>query len=91
MGIPARYVSGYFHSEPEAGVGVTVVGESHAWAEAFVGEWRPFDPTNTVPVGERHVVVAAGRDYHDVVPVKGVYSGAPSTVPTVLVELTRRA
>lgn len=89
MGIPARYVSGYLHPRDDAELGETVAGESHAWAEAWVGEWFAFDPTNTSTVGERHVLVARGRDYGDVTPLKGVYSGAPSSTPTVVVELTR--
>jgi transglutaminase-like putative cysteine protease len=35
MGIPARYVSGYLHSRPEAALGQKVSGESHAWIEAW--------------------------------------------------------
>ena len=42
-------------------------------------------------LGERHVVVARARDYRDVVPLKGIYSGAPSSTFTVDVALTRRA
>lgn len=91
IGIPSRYASGYFDSRLEAEVGETVIGESHAWAEAWIGGWYPFDPTNDVPVGERHVLVARGRDYRDVTPLKGVYTGAPSSTSTVTVELTRRA
>jgi transglutaminase-like putative cysteine protease len=89
MGIPARYVSGYLHPKADADFEVTVAGESHAWAEAWVGEWVAFDPTNVGPVAERHVLVARGREYGDVTPMKGVYSGAPSSTPTVVVELTR--
>ena len=89
MGIPARYVSGYFHPNADAGPGEVHVGDSHAWLEAWTGGWRSVDPTNPVPVAERHVVVARGRDYNDVSPLKGVYSGAPSTTPRVTVELTR--
>jgi transglutaminase-like putative cysteine protease len=91
MGIPCRYASGYFDSRLEANVGETVFGESHAWAEAWIGGWYPFDPTNDVPVGQRHVLVALGRDYRDVTPLKGVYSGSPSSTTSVSVELTRRA
>lgn len=89
MGIPCRYVSGYFHPKADAAIGETHVGDSHAWLEAWTGAWRAVDPTNPVPVGERHVVVARGRDYRDVSPLKGVYSGAPSSTPQVRVELTR--
>jgi hypothetical protein len=42
-------------------------------------------------VGSRHVVVATGRDYADVSPLKSVYSGAPSSTPNVEVQLTRQA
>ena len=91
MGVPARYVSGYLHPEPDADLGVTVVGESHAWAEAWLGEWHAFDPTNGEAIGERHVLVGRGRDYHDVAPLKGIYTGAPTATPTVTVELMRRA
>ena len=91
MGIPARYASGYFHPRPDAARGESVHGESHAWCEAWVGDWHPFDPTNAVVVGERHVLVARGRDYRDVTPLKGIISGAPAATPDVLVELTRHA
>jgi transglutaminase-like putative cysteine protease len=91
MGIPARYASGYFHPQADAHIGDTVHGESHAWCEAWIGDWWPFDPTNAVAAGERHVLVARGRDYRDVPPLKGILSGAPSTTPAVSVELTRQA
>lgn len=91
MGIPARYASGYLHPQADAQIGDTVHGESHAWCEAWTGDWRPFDPTNAVAIGERHVLVARGRDYRDVPPLKGIVSGAPSTTPAVSVELTRHA
>ena len=51
MGIPARYASGYFHPQADAQIGDTVHGESHAWCEAWTGDWWPFDPTNAVAVG----------------------------------------
>jgi transglutaminase-like putative cysteine protease len=91
LGIPARYVSGYLHPAPEADFGHTVEGESHAWVEWWDGDWTPCDPTNGRPVGLEHVVVARGRDYGDVPPHKGIYSGPPATDLTVLVEVTRLA
>lgn len=89
MGVPARYVSGYLHPDPGAPIGETVVGQGHAWVEWWAGEWTAFDPTNGIPVGERHVVVGRGRDYADVPPLKGVFSGAPHVGQRVEVELTR--
>ena len=89
MGIPARYVSGYLHSSEAAEVGTITTGESHAWVEAWTGDWWGFDPTHHCPVGERHVAVARGRDYVDVSPLKGVYHGSPPEALTVSVEITR--
>ena len=88
-GIPARYVSGYLHPKKEPHVGETVAGESHAWIEAWLGGWWGFDPTNGVPAGPRHVVVARGRDYTDVPPLKGIYAGGGSQSLGVSVEVTR--
>ena len=90
VGIPARYVSGYLHPKPNAAIGETVAGESHAWVEWFCGdEWRGFDPTNQIDIGDRHVTVGRGRDYNDVPPLRGVYAGAFKSVLFVKVEITR--
>jgi transglutaminase-like putative cysteine protease len=89
--IPARYVSGYLHTKPDAEVGETVVGESHAWVEAWIGQWWGFDPTNDISIGHRHVWVATGRDYGDVSPLKGIYSGGAATAIEVTVDMTRLA
>lgn len=91
LGIPARYVSGYLHPEPEAGIGETVEGQSHAWVEWWAGEWVAFDPTHDAPAGVDHVVVARGRDYSDVTPLKGVYAGTAGSQLFVSVEVTRLA
>jgi transglutaminase-like putative cysteine protease len=91
VGIPARYVSGYLYPRSDAAVGDTVAGQSHAWVEWYTGDWAGFDPTNGSPIGKRHVIVARGRDYADVTPLKGVYHGAPSTELGVTVEITRLA
>jgi len=90
-GLPARYVSGYLHADPMAEPGQTAVGESHAWVEYWAGSWRACDPTSGAPVRERHVVVARGRDYADIPPLKGVYHGAPASALDVTVEVTRLA
>ncbi len=90
-GLPARYVSGYLHPVPKAEPGRAVAGQSHAWAEYWTGDWVACDPTNNAAVGERHVVIGRGRDYSDVSPLKGIYSGAPSVDMKVTVEVTRLA
>lgn len=80
IGIPARYVSGYLHPKRDAGVGETVRGESHAWVEWWTGDWYGFDPTNDREVGDHHVVVARAREYRDVAPLSGVFSGSASSL-----------
>jgi transglutaminase-like putative cysteine protease len=68
LGVPARYVSGYFYA---AGVAAM-----HAWSEAWVGErWHSFDVARDKPVGETHIKIAVGADYLDACPVRGVRVG----------------
>jgi len=90
-GIPARYVSGYLHPSSAAERGQSLAGQSHAWVEAWVGDWLPFDATNGGPVGERHVVVGRARDYADLAPLNGIFHGGPAKALGVTVELTRLA
>ena len=88
-GIPARYVSGYYHPQPDAELGITVTGESHAWVEWFTGGFTGHDPTNDQDIGERHVIIGRGRDYADVPPIRGIYDGPPASHHSVGVQLTR--
>ncbi|MGE2714930.1 transglutaminase family protein [Mycolicibacterium litorale] len=91
MGIPARYVSGYLHPKPKAAIGDTVDGQSHAWVQAWTGGWWNYDPTNDTDINEQYISVGVGRDYSDVSPLKGIYSGEGSTDLDVVVEITRLA
>ena len=91
MGIPARYVSGYLHPNRRATVGHTVDGQSHAWIQAWTGGWWYYDPTNDTAINEQYISVGVGRDYADVTPLKGIYSGEGSTDLDVVVEITRLA
>ena len=91
MGIPSRYVSGYLHPKRNAKVGDTVDGQSHAWIQAWTGEWWHYDPTNNTEINEQYISVGVGRDYADVTPLKGIYSGEGSTDLDVVVEITRLA
>jgi transglutaminase-like putative cysteine protease len=91
VGLPARYVSGYLHPQPEAEPGDEEEGQSHAWVQYWTGEWMACDPTNRAQVGERHVLVAAGRDYGDVPPLKGIYHGSAGSTMSVTVAVTRLA
>jgi transglutaminase-like putative cysteine protease len=91
MGIPGRYVSGYLHPDRDATVGDTVDGQSHAWIQAWTGNWWNVDPTNDSEITEQYISVGVGRDYNDVSPLKGIYSGQGATDLDVVVEITRLA
>jgi transglutaminase-like putative cysteine protease len=91
MGIPSRYVSGYLHPRRKAVIGDTIEGQSHAWIQAWTGGWWNYDPTNDSEITEQYVSVGVGRDYSDVSPLKGIYSGGESADLDVIVEITRLA
>lgn len=66
LGIPARYVSGYLHTDDTSHL------SSHAWAEVWVeNAWHSFDISNQCPAGEKHVELAYGLDYLDACPIRG--------------------
>jgi transglutaminase-like putative cysteine protease len=98
LGLPARYVSGYLKSRrpalPDAAADAKseLVGSeaSHAWVAAWcpVLGWIEVDPTNDVVPSDRHIVLAWGRDYDDVSPVKGVTLGGGSHTVEVNVSVT---
>ena len=78
LGIPAAYVSGYLLTKPPAGRPRLIGADaSHAWVSAFIPGtgWVDYDPTNACFAGAGHIVVARGRDFFDVSPVKGLFSG----------------
>ncbi len=91
MGIPGRYVSGYLHPDRDAVIGDTVDGHSHAWIQAWTGGWWHYDPTHDCEITEQYISLGAGRDYADVSPLKGIYSGEGVTDLDVVVEITRLA
>ncbi len=78
LGLAARYVSGYLRTDPAPGQ-VPLVGAdaTHAWLSVFCPElgWMDVDPTNDQIPGDAYILLAWGRDYDDVSPVKGVVLG----------------
>lgn len=76
LGLPARYVSGYLRTiPPEGQPRLEGADATHAWAEVWCGPafgWIGLDPTNAIPAGDDHIILAVGRDYADVSPVDGV-------------------
>lgn len=89
VGIPARYASGYLYNGPRD----TLVGAqaSHAWSEVYLpgAGWIGFDPTNNTLADERYVKISVGRDYDDVAPVRGSYSGTGHCRMEVQVEVEK--
>ncbi|MCL6706554.1 transglutaminase family protein [Pseudomonas sp. R2.Fl] len=89
LGIPAGYVSGFLRTIPPPGKERLEGADAmHAWVRVWCGEttgWIELDPTNDMPAGSDHVVVAYGRDYADVAPVIGVLKsyGSHETVQAV--------
>jgi transglutaminase-like putative cysteine protease len=73
LGIPARYVGGYFCRDDGAGV----PDAGHAWAEAFVPDlgWVAFDPANGICATDAHARVAVGLDHLGAAPVRGMRHG----------------
>jgi transglutaminase-like putative cysteine protease len=72
--LAARYTSGYLRSGNQG------AEASHAWVSAYVpgSGWLSFDPTNDVMPTDGHMILAWGRDYSDVTPVRGVAVGGGS-------------
>ncbi len=95
VGMPARYVSGYLYADSQATGDIPEEAEveiqTHAWFEALVPGWGwwALDPTNPGPVAERHVKIGHGRDYDDVMPLRGVYHGDPDHELGVSVQISR--
>lgn len=92
LGIAARYVSGYLRNVPAPGE-TKLIGadQSHAWVAAYCGPelgWVDVDPTNNCRCTTDHITVAWGRDYGDVVPLRGVFLGGGEHELKVAVDVT---
>lgn len=73
LGLPARYVSGYFHAPGAEALA------SHAWVDVCpdpgTDRWLSVDVTHRCLIDERHVRLAVGPDYAACAPVRGVREG----------------
>jgi transglutaminase-like putative cysteine protease len=85
LGIPARYVGGYFRAAATDGVQHT----SHAWAEAHVADlgWVGFDPWNGFCPTDAHVRVAIGLDSLGAAPMRGTRLGAGAETLAVAIKV----
>ena len=85
IGLPARYVSGYFHADNEPELA------SHAWVDVCVdqdsGRWISLDVTHRCLTDERHVRLAAATDYTACPPVKGLRRGGGEEDMSVSVQI----
>lgn len=86
LGIPARYVAGYCSGSPESGV-ETGPGYIHAWLEAWLGYWHPFDIFSGTSTDDRYITIGHGRDYTDVPPFIGAYTGSERSRVDVTVQI----
>ena len=87
MGLPARYVSGYFVTGEEPSEAL------HAWAEVSVDGlgWLGFDPANQLCPTERHVRLACGLDAASAAPITGSRRGGMDEVLDVFVEVQQQS
>lgn len=96
MGLAACYVSGYLLTKPAPGQLRVVGGDaSHAWVALHIPGlenhpslgWLHLDPTNQRhgwgSPGADYVIIAQGRDFADVSPLRGVLLGGDATPPQV--------
>lgn len=88
--IPARYVSGYLYSGTEHLRGDEA---THAWVECALpgGRWLGLDPTNRCLANDHHVRIHTGRDYDEVPPTRGIYTGPAAERLEVSVSVSRLA
>lgn len=87
IGIPARYVNGYFLS------GTLAPSEAHhAWAEAWIDGlgWVGFDPANGMCPTERYVRLACGFDASSASPIRGRQHGGENENLDVAVEVEQQ-
>lgn len=81
--LPCRYISGYLRTHPPKGQPKLIGADAtHAWVATFIPGhgWVEFDPTNNVLGGDEHIILAWGRDFGDVSPLKGVITGGGNPI-----------
>jgi transglutaminase-like putative cysteine protease len=90
LGLAARFVSGYVYAPEQGGSGRVGGGATHAWMEVYIpgAGWIEFDPTNGI-VGNRDLIrVAVVRDPRQAVPLAGSWTGFPSDLLGMTVEVS---
>ena len=90
LGLAARYLSGYLRTQPPPGQPPLVGADaSHAWLSVYCPGhgWVDLDPTNDQVPSAKYILLAWGRDYDDVSPIKGVNLGGGRHSVTVGVDV----
>ena len=88
MGIPARYVSGYFWTGSDE-----PADAHHAWAETWLEGlgWVGFDPANRICPTDRYVRLACGLDAGSAAPIRGTRRGLANEELDVIVEVQQQS
>jgi transglutaminase-like putative cysteine protease len=88
LGVPARYVNGYFVTGGEE-----PAEAHHAWAEVWIDGlgWLGFDPANGLCPTERYIRLACGLDSGSAAPVRGTRRGGVEEVLDVVVEVQQQS
>lgn len=87
MGLPARYVNGYFLTESDE-----PAEAHHAWAEVWIKGlgWLGFDPANLICPTDRYIRLAWGLDSASAAPIRGTRRGGAEETLDVSVEVQQQ-
>jgi transglutaminase-like putative cysteine protease len=87
LGIPARFVCGYFRGAEAS----AAQDREHAWAEACVPGlgWVGFDPANGFCPTDGHIRVAVGLDALGAAPMRGTRLGAGAQTLAVAIKVNQ--
>jgi len=91
LGLAAGYVSGYIRTHRRAGApDLRGADATHAWVAVWCGReagWVHLDPTNDLMARDEHLVLAWGRDFADVSPLRGMILGGGEHSYSVAVDV----
>lgn len=88
LGLAARFASGYL----DAAAATAGRGSTHAWVEVYFPDngWCGFDPTVGDALSPRHVTLGVSAHPRGVMPISGIYEGAPGCYLGMEVAVTIR-
>lgn len=88
LGVPARYVNGYFVSGDDE-----PAEAHHAWAEVWLDGlgWVGFDAANRLCPTDHYVRLAAGLDAGSAAPIRGTRRGGTNETLDVIVEVQQQS